>query len=76
MPFQCLHSLWDETMGVVSYRHSKQNFLVSKYDFVNFCFRLQRERAERERQGGPLVDVHPRSPSRGVSSTCIGPNNR
>ncbi|XP_044272246.1 calmodulin-binding transcription activator 2 isoform X6 [Tribolium madens] len=38
--------------------------------------KLQRERAERERQGGPLADAHQRSLSQGDSCTCIGPNNR
>ncbi|XP_063932843.1 calmodulin-binding transcription activator 2 isoform X6 [Zophobas morio] len=38
--------------------------------------KLQRERAEREKQGGPSADAHQKSPSQGGSSTCIGPNNR
>ncbi|KXZ75801.1 hypothetical protein TcasGA2_TC031835 [Tribolium castaneum] len=38
--------------------------------------KLQRERAEKERQGGPLADAHQRSLSQGDSCTCIGPNNR
>ncbi|KRT86404.1 Ankyrin repeat-containing protein, partial [Oryctes borbonicus] len=37
--------------------------------------KLQRERAERERQGGQSVDVHQKSASQGASSTSTGLNS-
>ncbi|CAG9862937.1 unnamed protein product [Phyllotreta striolata] len=38
--------------------------------------KLQRERAERERQGGQSVDAHQKSQCPGGSSSYIGPNSR
>ncbi|XP_074029388.1 calmodulin-binding transcription activator isoform X5 [Leptinotarsa decemlineata] len=38
--------------------------------------KLQRERAEKERQGGQSVDAHQRLQFPGGSSNCIGPNSR